>query len=201
VHSADFVKLGNSSRLAVFAAFIVIVAVALYNWIVAPHVTYLRAVQKYQPVVEHVAQQKASLKDLLNNRRKMLEDLESQFGQIRPLLYTYEQARQLFGDLEAMALEHKCTMTTVVDHGSNRPTTIVGDEQESLLAEVVNTSVTIMGDYDNIVAFIGRLQGQQRKIWIRSLVIDPTGPDAVSLQCRIDISIYVVKEKEAVSHG
>ena len=130
-----------------------------------------------------------------------MEDLESQFGQTRPLLYTYEQAGQLFGDLEAMALEHKCTMTTVVDSGSHRPATIVGDEQESLLAEVVNTSVTVMGEYDNIVAFIGRLQGQQRKIWIRSLTIEPLGPDATSLQCKIDVSIYVIQEKEAVSHG
>ena len=195
----DLAKWGNSSKQALFAASFVIVGVALYNWIVAPHVTYLRAVQKYEPVVERVAQEKASLKDLLVTRKRVLEDLESQFGQIRPFLYTYEQARQLLGDLEAMAAEQRCTMTTV-DLSSNRPTRIVGDEQESFLVEEVETSVTITGDYDGIMAFVGRLQSQQHKIWVRALSMELAGQDAERLRCRIDISIYVIKEKEAASH-
>jgi hypothetical protein len=181
------------------AASIVIVGVALYNWIVAPHVTYLQAVQRYEPVVDRIAREKASLNDLLIDRKKKLADLESQFSRIRPLLYTYEQARQLLSDLEEMAVEHKCSMTTV-DIGSNRPMRIVGDEQESLLVEGIDTSVTITGDYDGIMAFIGRLQTQQRKIWIRTLILELAGPETQKLRCRIDIGIYVIKEKEAVSH-
>jgi hypothetical protein len=191
--------LGNSSRRALLAASVVIVGVALYNWIVAPHVTYLRAVQRYEPVVDRIAQEKASLKDLLISRKKRLADLELQFSQIRPFLYTYEQARQLLSDLEGMAVEYKCSITTV-DLGSNRPTRIVGDEQESLLVEGVDTSVTITGSYDGIMAFIGRLQTQQRKIWVRTLTLELAGLETQKLRCRIDIGIYVIMEKEAVSH-
>jgi len=195
----DLSKLGNSSRRALLAASVVIVGVALYNWIVAPHVTYLRAVQRYEPVVDRIAQEKASLKDLLISRKKRLADLELQFSQIRPFLYTYEQARQLLSDLEGMAVEYKCSITTV-DLGSNRPTRIVGDEQESLLVEGVDTSVTITGSYDGIMAFIGRLQTQQRKIWVRTLTLELAGLETQKLRCRIDIGIYVIMEKEAVSH-
>jgi hypothetical protein len=195
----DLYKLGNSSKQALFAASVVIVGVALYNWIVAPHVTYLRAVNRYEPVVERIAQEKASLKDLLISRQKRLADLEAQFSLIRPLLFTVEQARQLLSDLEVMAAEEKCSMMTV-DLGSNRPTRIVGDEQETLLVEGVDTSVTLTGSYDGIMALIGRLQAQQRKIWIRTLTLELAGPETQKLRCRMDIGIYVIKEKEAVSH-
>jgi hypothetical protein len=50
------------------------------------------------------------------------------------------------------------------------------------------------------MAFIGRLQTQQRKIWVHTLTLELAGPETQKLRCRIDIGIYVIKEKEAVSH-
>ena len=190
-----FAQWNRSSRQAVFAALVLIVAVAMYNWIVAPHVTYLRAVQTYDPVVDRVAQEKASIKDLLIGRRKMLEDLEAQFARMRQVVYTGEQARQLFGDIEAMAAEYKCTVTTV-DSASDRSTRIVGGDPESLRLEPVDTSVTITGAYDGIRAFLDRLQAQPRKIWVRSLTMEPVGADVQRLRCRIHLGIYVILEKE-----
>jgi len=194
-----FAQWNRSSRQAVFAALVLIGAVAMYNWIVAPHVTYLLAVQTYEPVVDRVAHEKASLKNLLIGRRKMLEDLESQFSRMRQIVYTDEQARQLFGDLGAMAAEHKCTVTTV-DSASDRPARIVGGDPKSLMVEPVDTSLTITGAYDGIMAFIGRLLAQPRKIWVRSLTMEPVGTDVKRLRCRIYMGIYVIQEKEAVSH-
>jgi hypothetical protein len=148
---------------------------------------------------DRIAQEKASLKDLLGERRKALADLETQFSQLRPILYTSGQARQLWSDLEAMAAEQRCAVTTV-DLSSNQPVAISGEERDALRVEMVNTSVTIVGDYDGIMAFVARLQAEARKIWVRAVAMEPVDPDAQRLQCRIDISIYMINEKETVSH-
>ena len=48
----NFAKLNRSTRDSVFAALIVIAAIAMYNWIVAPHVDYLFAAQQYEFAIE-----------------------------------------------------------------------------------------------------------------------------------------------------
>ena len=192
-------KLNPTSRRAVYAALIGIAAVALYNWIVAPHLTYLRAVQHYGPIVDLISRQRVVLKDQMARRRTDLDGLETQFDQIRPLLYTQDQARQLLGDLEAMAAQHHCAITAV-DLASDRPTPIVGSEQDPLQIQEIQTSLTVVGDYDGIMALLGQLQALPRKIWIRSLTMELTGPDTTRHQCRMDIGLYVIQEKEIPSH-
>jgi len=186
-------KLGLSSRQGLLAASVVIAVLAMYNWIVAPQVTYLRAVQRYEPVVAQVAQERASVKDQMVQHKRVLEELEAQFGQVRSLLFPPDQVQPLTGDLEAVAAQHRCALRSV-DVRSDRPLRIVGDEQGSLSVDEVRITVTVTGDYDGLMAFIGRVQAYERRICIRSLVMEPTGPDPRRLQCRIEIGIYVIRE-------
>ncbi|MHC4356872.1 MAG: hypothetical protein ACYS0H_29585, partial [Planctomycetota bacterium] len=48
-------KLSRSSRNAASASLILIAALAMYNWIVAPHTAYLVAAQQHEVVVATVA--------------------------------------------------------------------------------------------------------------------------------------------------
>jgi Tfp pilus assembly protein PilO len=192
-------KLGLSSRQGLLAASVLIAVLAMYNWIVAPHVVYLRAVQRYEPVVAQVAQEQASVKDAMVEHKKVLEELEAQFGKVRSLLFSSGQVQPLTGDLEAMAVQHQCALTSV-DFGSDRSLRIVGDDQGSLRVDEVRITVTVTGEYDGLMAFIGRVQAYERKIWVRALTMEPAGPEVRLLQCQIDIAIYVIQEKDDVPH-
>jgi hypothetical protein len=199
VQIKDLTKVRIQSKWAVFAAPIVIGTVATYNWIVAPQVTYLRAVQKYEPVIARMAQEKTDLQGQVRGRKRELVNLKDQLNLLRPTLYTPDQAQQLWGDLETMAVQQGCTVINV-QLGSSRPLPAGEQEQGSLRVEWVSAAVTVTGDYGGIVAFIGDLQAQTRKIWVSALMIEPTERDARRLQCRIAISINVIYEKEAVPH-
>lgn len=192
-------KLRLSSKQGLLAASVVIAVLAMYNWIVAPHVTYLRAVQRYEPVVAQVAQEQVSVKDQMVESKKVLEELEAQFDQVRSLLFSPGQVQPLTGDLEALAVQHRCALRSV-DVRSGRPLRIAGDEQGSLVVDEVRIAMTVTGEYDGLMAFIGRVQAYERRICIRSLVMEPTGPDPRRLQCRIEIGIYMIVEKEGVPH-
>jgi Tfp pilus assembly protein PilO len=200
VRLGDLTKIRIQSKWAVLAAPAVIAVVALYNWIVAPQVTYLRAVQKYEPVIMRMAKEKTDLQDLVASRRKELKDLENRLNQLRPALYTPDQARQLWSDLETLAVQQGCAVLNV-SLGTGRPLPAGEQDPESLRVEVVNTTVTITGDYDGIMAFVGQLQSQPRKIWVIALGIEAAERDPRHLQCRVEISIYVIYEKEAVANG
>jgi Tfp pilus assembly protein PilO len=196
----DVTKIRIQSKWAVLAAPGIIAVVAMYNWIVAPQVTYLRAVQKYEPVISRMAKEKTDLQDLVASRRKELKDLENRLDQLRPALYTPDQARQLWSDLETMAVQQGCAVMNV-SLGTGRPLPASEQDPESLRIEVINTTVTITGEYDGIMAFVGQLQAQPRKIWVAALGIEAAERDPRRLQCRAEVSIYVIYQKEAVPNG
>ena len=47
-------KLNNVSQHSISTALVIIFTIALYGWIVSPHVTNLYAVQRYENVVDDV---------------------------------------------------------------------------------------------------------------------------------------------------
>jgi Tfp pilus assembly protein PilO len=200
VRLGDLTKIRIQSKSAVLAAPAIIALVAMYNWVVAPQVTYLRAVQKYEPVLTRMAKEKTTLQDLVAKRRKELKDLEARLSQLRPALHTPDQAGQLWSDLETMAVQQGCAVMNV-SLGTGRPLPASEQDPESLRVEVINTTVTITGEYDGIMAFIGQLQSQPRKILVTAVGIEQAERDARRLQCRVEVSIYVIYEKEAVPNG
>ena len=57
----NLAKLNRSSRNSIFAALIVIAGVAMYNWIVSPHVTYLYAAQKYDSAMDKIVEKNKAI--------------------------------------------------------------------------------------------------------------------------------------------
>jgi hypothetical protein len=57
----NLTKLSRSSRNAVSASLILIAALAMYNWIVAPRTNYLLAAQRYEFVIEKVVKINTSI--------------------------------------------------------------------------------------------------------------------------------------------
>lgn len=192
-------KLGLTSRQGLVSALGLIAVLALYQWIVAPHVTYLRAVQRCEPVWAQVVQEQAAVQDRLASDTKALEELEARFDRVRSLLFSPDQVPLLTADLEALAARNGCALTHV-DMGSDRPRRIAAVGRGSPDVDEVCVTVTITGEYDGLMAFLAEVQAYERRIEVRSLNLEPIGPQTTRLECRMDIGLYVIQENGEICH-
>ena len=62
----NLAKLRRSSRNAVSASLIVIAALAMYNWIVAPRAGYLSAAQRYEFVMDNMVKKNKIINSKVN---------------------------------------------------------------------------------------------------------------------------------------
>ena len=192
-----FMNYHGSSSGVVMTGLVLIGAVAMYSWVVAPHVKYLRAVQKYEPVLDEIAREKDQLKDTVLRRRKMLDEIDKQFDDLRGTLFTYVQARELAQEFVAVAAQYHCRVRTV--DFSDEPLSIFDEEIGDRSIDAVEALVSVVGDYNGLMAFIKKLQGRDRKMWIHSLTMSVLDEQGGRLVCNIAMTIYVIQEKEAAS--
>jgi len=199
VQGKSFIKYDGSKSGVVLTGLVLIWAVGMYSWIVAPHVDYLRAVQKYEPILDDIVKEKSELRDMLVVRREMLEKINTQFGDMSETLFTYPQARELPQEFENVAEQYECSIATV--DFSDEPLSIfdaeIGDGDRSI--DAVEALVSVLGDYNGLMAFIKRFQGRDRKIWIHSLTMSVLDEHGSRLVCNIAMTIYVIQQKEAAS--
>ncbi len=190
-----FMKYHTSSSGAALIGLVLIGALAMYSWIVAPHVDYLRAVQKYEPVLDDIAREKDELQDMVVRRRETLDEINRHFDDLSDRLFTYVQARELPKDLGAAAEQYHCRVTTV--DLSDEPVSIFEGKIGDRSIDAMEAQVSVVGDYNGLTAFIKRLQGRDRKIWIHSLTMSVLDDKGGRLVCDMAMTIYVIQEKEA----
>lgn len=187
-------KLNSTSRNAISAALVIIVTIAVYNWIAAPHVTYLFAVQHYETSVDDVVKKNKILSSAVRIKKKKLEQLHEQFAQLQNSLFMIDQAKEFFSDLQAISEQANCTV-----HSLN----LVTSEQNSEDAlDIVTKSaiLSVIGTYGDIIRLAERLQACPQKVWIDSVRM--TGLDDASgqVKCDMTITICTIQDKEAMPH-
>ncbi len=194
----DLKKLNKSSRGAVYAAFLLIGVFALYSWIMAPHVGYLRAVHKYEPVLGTLQEQRKEMQAYLTTRHQMLERLNADFAQIRRQLFNYEEARTFFDGLQSMAAAQQCHVTNI-DMVGRLPIMAYEDQTGDLVMEGVEATLVFVGSYDAIISFIKHIEALEKKVWIDWLHLEVSETHEDQLQCNMAVTVYIVQEKEAAS--
>jgi hypothetical protein len=100
--------LKGSTRGAMSVALVAILAVAMYGWLVSPHVGYLRAVQAYEPAVKEAAAQKEILDKTLRAKQQKLDAVHAELTELRAMLFTPEEARDFFGEMKRSAAKRRC---------------------------------------------------------------------------------------------
>ena len=60
----------------------------------------------------------------------------------------------------------------------------------------VSATLNVDGGYQNIVALINELQQRPQRVWINSLSVEEINDDSAQLKCEMNITIYVMHDKE-----
>jgi len=188
-------KLNRSSRNSVFAALIVIAGVAMYNWIVSPHVTYLYAAQKYDSAVGKIVEKNKAITRELDGKKKELGKLRDQYSQRLGLLFTPDEAKEFFGDLQTIPEETGCTVYSLnLVVGKAGPKDKRSEDTSGMVANSALLSVS--GQYNNIMKLLEKLQNRTQRVWVDSFKIEIIDFGSAQLKCDMTITIYTIKDRE-----
>jgi Tfp pilus assembly protein PilO len=204
----NLAKLNRPSRNALSAALVVIAAIAVYNWMVAPHATYLFAAQQYESVIGSVVKKNKILSSTIKVKEKKLEDLREQFAQLRRALFTLDETKELFGELRVICEEVGCTVNSLDfitgESGSRRRPVLLGavagqvGGDSYIVAKNVMLSVT--GVYSDIIELMEIMQKRTQGIWIDSIEMTALGGDSAKLNCDITVTIYTIHDEDITAN-
>jgi Tfp pilus assembly protein PilO len=200
----NLAKLNRPSRNALSAALVIIAAIAVYNWMVAPHTNYLFAAQQYESVIGNVAKKNKILSNTVKVKEKKLEDLREQFAQLRHTLFTLDETKELFGDLRVICEEVGCTVNSLDfvtnESGSRRRPVplraVAGQIEGDSYIAANNVMLSVIGVYGDIIELMEIMQKRTQGVWIDSIEMTALDGDSAKLNCDIAITIYTIQDKD-----
>jgi hypothetical protein len=187
----------GSKRTALSIAVIVIVAAAMYNWVLSPQVGYLRAVQRYRPVVNEMVEKTGKIGKTLDEKRRQLRTLQRELAETHDRFFTREEARTFLGNLQSFVEQTGCKVAAADLTSDGR----TGQPRESKeLASVVTSQVdlTAVGQYDQIIALLERLQGNRRRIRVDSCGLKLSDMRSGRLECKLILILHALSDKEGL---
>jgi len=192
----NLAKLNRSTRNSIFAALVVIAAIAMYSWIVTPHVAYLSAAQQYDSAMDTFVDASQTIARKLNGRRKELDKLREQFTQCRSALFTPDEDKEFFGNLQSILEETGCVVNSLnLVVSQQHPSDKRPEDTTGMVAN--STKFSVIGRYNSIIKLAGKLQNNTKKVWVDSFKMEIFDFSSAQLKCDMTITIYTIQDKEA----
>ena len=192
----NLAKLRHSSRNAVSASLILIAAIAMYNWIVAPCADNLSAAQQYESAMEQVVNTNKTIVNKVKIKKKKLQELNEQSAQLQSTLFTPEQAREFFSDLQAISEQTGCIVYSINLIANKQKPNKDGQLQDTAGIVTKSAVLNVVGVYKNITKLIERLQSRTQKVWIDSVQLRTLDNSSDQARCDITITICALTDKE-----
>jgi cell division protein ZapA (FtsZ GTPase activity inhibitor) len=194
----NLANLKRSTRNIVFTALIIIATIAMYDWIVAPHVTCLSASQRYDSVVSKAVEKNEAVARDVATKTKRLEELYRQLAESRSTLFTPDEAKAFFSDLQAVSEETGCTvhsLNLVVSGPSSGNKQKQSEDTSGIVAN--SATLTVSGQYNSIIRLVEKLQNHAKRIWMNSFKMETIDFGSAQLKCDMTITIYTIQDKGA----
>ena len=178
-------------RYALTAAPFVIGVAALYNWVVSPHVGYLHAMQRLEPVMDRMADELGAVSGCLDEKLATMRALRGELAMLQEGLFTREESKAFFHDLQVFVEETGCVMTKV-DFTRDKITKGTEDPNVPVVVEACRADLTVAGQYEQVVALLRTLRERPRKVWIDSCRLDLVEPRSGRLECQLGLTLYAL---------
>jgi hypothetical protein len=183
-------KSAGSARRALTAAPFVIGAMALYNWAISPHVGYLHAMQRLEPVMDRMVEELNVVGETLEEKRSTMRNLRAELATVREGVFTREQSKAFVHDLQTLVGKAGCVMVAA-DFTCDKDVNERDDPNVPPAVEALHADFTMEGQYDQIVAFLQMLREKPQKVWVDSCQIDFVDSGRGPLECRLGLTIFV----------
>jgi len=178
------------------AALIVIGVLALYNGVLAPHLGYLHAMQKYETVVDGVTQEKCRIADTLEAKIGQWHTLQRELAELEDGVFTVDQAKTFVRSLLSLVEETGCAVVRA-DFAGEGKTTRMEDPNQTVVIEISHLSLDALGQPDQVSAVLERLRDHRPRISIDACRFDfPDGGSGL-VECHLAVALHAVGNRKA----
>jgi hypothetical protein len=187
----NFAKLGSTARNATSASLILIAALAMYKWIVTPQTAYLSAARGFESAMDRVVEQNKSVAKQVELKSKELKVLRENSTQLQSILFTPNQAKEFFSDLQVISEQAGCAV-----HSINLISDRRKPKNERLGIVTSGVALSVVGVYKDIVKLIERLQTRTQKVWIDSIEMRTLDSSSDKAICDLIVTIGQITDKD-----
>lgn len=195
----QWIKSTRSKRTTFLASFVLIGAIAVYNWIVAPHRNYLMAAQRYQSVAGELSKKNQIISNNITIKKKEIKELQEEFKQVQSMLFDPLGVGKFFSDIQIFSEEANCVVDSLTFSPASRASDTDSPETNSYIT-AHRAILSVMGGYGSIVALINKLQERQQQVRIDSIRLTSDGNNYGDLKCDMTITVYTNNRKEENHH-
>ncbi|MBN2181860.1 MAG: type 4a pilus biogenesis protein PilO [Sedimentisphaerales bacterium] len=194
--SKRLIKPVSSQKNVIFASLVIIGAIGVYNWIIAPHRNYLQAAQKYESAASNLVKKKQIIINNLKVRKKELVGLEEELNSGYEKLFDSVEAKKFFSDIQLVSEEAGCIMSSLTFSQADSESGAASPNQ--IIAKT--TELTVLGSYGSITTLMNKLQEGSKCVRIETVCIFSDDDNPSYLKCRMSVTIYMIQRKENRRH-
>ncbi len=181
-------------RHASSIAVIIIGAVALYNWVLAPHVGYLHAMQRLEAAVGSIAEEKDRVGGTLEAKIGQWRSLRQELAELEEGVFTPQEAQAFLHGLLPLVEETGCTVV-VADLAGHDKTAPIAEPNVPLVVDMFRPSLVVSGRADQVLALLQRLRDHRPRVWIDSCQCDFPDAGAGPLECSLGLALYATENR------
>jgi hypothetical protein len=186
-----------SSRNTAMIAGAILVVIAAFNWTIAPQTSQVSASERLLFVRSELEKKYKIVQTNLVIRKKRLNLLQKAFEENNDSarLFRPVEAKEFLGDIQSMAEACGCTVEYLQFGASARAKKEDAAKTEGYVS-LRQTSMTLLGTYNNLVTLINRFQERLRQVWVHALSVESLQGSSEQLRCQLVLTIGVVNSDE-----
>ena len=185
----------KAARNASSAALLAIGVLALYNWVLAPHVGYLHAVQRLGPVVDRVTEERERICSTLDEKAGQWRTLQQDMAELDEGVFRADRARTFVRGLLPLVEETGCAVVRA-DFGADAKAERFEEPNVPMVVDVSHTNLDVLGQPGQVSALLQRLRDSRPRAWIDSCRCDFSGGDAGQVECNLVLTLYAVVDRK-----
>lgn len=198
--------LTKNREATVIGVLLLIGIVAIYNWVVSPHVALLVASQRYARAANHRIETAEAISEKVRLKRDELEGLLVERAKWSGGTFDVAGADEFLRSLQMLCREAGCTRVSVSYLQAEELTapepesTTDGDDEPRPTAPSLLVAkgalITVQGGYEDIVTLSDALQSHRTKVWIDRLEMSSLRSSVGQVSGKLRITIHVTSGKE-----
>ncbi len=191
----NIIRSGPATRVIIAVSFVSIMALAAYNWVISPQIIYLHAAEQYKSIIAGDGARSTVILKNVEKKLVELEKLQQDISGLENSFFTFEKAMEFFSDIEPIAVQHNCTVESsdFIPSVSKKS----GDVSDVTLSRA---RIMLSGNYKNIMKFLEKIRDYPQRIVVSNLLIERGNKINNDLNCQVSITIYVIEDKETITH-